>query len=541
MEEGQAGTAAASIGAVAPAAPEEAAVAAADDYRKADRIRRRRAKKLAAAGLGGYKPFHEWLAAQAEGVAAFDEFVQRRGLGPARDALLGFIYSSKSDFLLRPPQQPPLRAEVQLDALERSLAGLHLRRGQLAQLLSRRPSLLRAPPSEGALEAVAEALGGRSELAAAALRWPFVLQSSPGSVQRRIEALMLHARCPDPEVAARMVARHPPLLAAPEQAIAENARFLGSLLPTRPYATVVERFPALLAGRLERTLRGLQRHAPERLARVDLTLLVSQQPTLLLGGSRGVLAAWSQLEAVCERVPAWAAQLEALTQPVEGAEQAAQAQRQRGAAEAEAAQQAAQHAQQAERTPEADSWLEDVYRSAGANSGGGSAGSGSDQQPSAPGLLPPIHEAPSWFHQEPEAAAVAERPGAFGSLRRQWREPDRLRVRQLARILDSRPWQRLRLEYLAAEEPEAAAGRDLLDAVVSPRDEFARRHPGFPAWLAARRAADRRAAAVAAAEEGAARAQAAQQISEELLGTGGGGRGPARGNGNAPSSRGQEC
>lgn len=121
-------------------------------------------------------------------------------------------------------QQPPLRAEVQLDALERSLAGLHLRRGQLAQLLSRRPSLLRAPPSEGALEAVAEALGGRSELAAAALCWPFVLQSSPGSVQRRIEALMLHARCPNPEVAARMVARHPPLLAAPEQAIAENAR-----------------------------------------------------------------------------------------------------------------------------------------------------------------------------------------------------------------------------------------------------------------------------------------------------------------------------
>ncbi len=55
MEEGQAGTAAASIGAVAPAAPEEAAVAAADDYRKADQIRRRRAKKLAAAGLGGYK------------------------------------------------------------------------------------------------------------------------------------------------------------------------------------------------------------------------------------------------------------------------------------------------------------------------------------------------------------------------------------------------------------------------------------------------------------------------------------------------------
>lgn len=283
-------------------------------------------------------------------------------------------------------------------------------------------------------------------------------------------------------------------------------RFLGSLLPTRPYATVVKRFPALLAGRLERTLRGLQRHAPDRLARVDLTLLVSQQPTLLLGGSRGVLAAWSQLEAVCERVPAWAAQLETLTQPVEGAAQAAQAQRQRGVAEAEAAQQATQQGQQAERAPEPDSWLEDVYRSAGADSGRGSVGSGSQLQPSAPGLLPPIHEAPSWFHQEPEAAAVAERPGAFGSLRRQarrgahgrwdgsavgghrgclraanpagsakypalhllrttadaahlqlsmptthpdpllstqWREPDRLRVRQLARILDSRPWQRL--------------------------------------------------------------------------------------------------
>ncbi|KAL4439797.1 hypothetical protein ABPG75_002798 [Micractinium tetrahymenae] len=557
-EEEQAAAAASSSAGVA--APEEAfATAAEQGYRRGDKIRQRRAKKLAASGLGSHKPFSEWLETNAEGVAAFRELAQRRGLAPACDALLAFIYSAHKDFLLQavaqegtpeleaaapgaadaasapaqqaahalqqeqqqlevmqqpqdctaasssssgssssragieggtadaeqhaaepapgqaqqreqqeqhpgqqaeeePPlqaasqarPQPRLRAEAALDALERALAPLRLPRGSLAQLLRRRPSLLASPPAEEALAALAGALGGRAALADAALRSPSVLQSSPGTLQRRIEALVLHAHCPDPAVAARMVAQHPHLLAVPERQIAENARFLGSLLPARPYATLIERFPGLLSVHLEGTLRSLQRRAPPRLARVDMTLLASQQPTLLLAGSRGVLAAWAELEAACEGVPAWAAELEALTQPVASAAQLSQEARQRRAAEAEAAQQraeqrarqqAAQQAKQAGRAPEADAWLQDAYRSAGADGGGGSSASGA-AAPAVP-ALPAIHEQPSWFHQDPKAAAAAEEPGAYGTLRRPWQEHDRLRVRALARLLDARPWQRL--------------------------------------------------------------------------------------------------
>lgn len=64
------------------------------------------------------------------------------------------------------------------------------------------------------------------------------------------------------------------------------------------------------------------------------------------------------------------------------------------------------------------------------------------------------------------------------------------------------PPRRQRLEYLADEEPEAAGRTDLLDTVMRPKEEFARRHPGFPAWLYARRAAGWAAAAARDAAAG---------------------------------------
>lgn len=83
-----------------------------------------------------------------------------------------------------------------------------------------------------------------------------------------------------------------------------------------------------------------------------------------------------------------------------------------------------------------------------------------------------------------------------------------------------------RLEYLATEEAEAAARRPLLHVVMAEKEEFARRHPGFPPWLAERRAAEREAAAPAAARGAEAAAEAAEQPGAEQLTAGPAGDGP---------------
>jgi hypothetical protein len=276
----------------------------------------------------------------------------------------------------------------------------------------------------------------------------------------------------------------------------------------RPYATLVSRFPHLLAARLERTLDLLRQRAPAELAGVDLTLLASQQPTMLLATVGQTLAAWRLVCEVCERVPEWQAELAALLQPTErnedlemAAEQAAAARQsaalEAAAADAERAASAAEGAQHGGGRPRG-SWYADVLY---CGSSGGDAPAGAEQAAGAE------QQRPVWMQQDKRSVAAEVAPGAFGSSRRTWPEEDRQRARALARLLDARRWQLHRLAFLAEQLPEQAGRRSLLDVVMARKADFEYRHPDFPGWLAARQEAEA-AEAEASKEERAAKRKA---------------------------------
>jgi hypothetical protein len=254
---------------------------------------------------------------------------------------------------------------------------------------------------------------------------------------------------------------------------------LGRLLPVRPYQTLVRRFPELLAAPLERTLRALHRAAPADLAALDLQLLASQQPTLLLRPAAATLAAWRELQAAAYAVPAWHEEWQVLTRPVSGTlgpfkKRARPLMTPPG------------------RDPDFRAWYAELLDS------GGDDGAAEPPAAAADSASPP------WAEQVPESAAIAAQPGAFGSRKRPWEEAERLRARVVARLLCARRWQRQRLAFLAEHHPEDAASRRLLEVVVAPIADFQRHFPEFGAWLDAVRAEE-----AAAAEERRAARQAA--------------------------------
>ena len=273
-------------------------------------------------------------------------------------------------------------------------------------------------------------------------------------------------------------------LTAPVLTHALLRRFLGALLPLRPYNTLLQRFPYLLSTPLERRLRGLQRYlsreAPE-LAAVNLQLLVSQQPTLLLKGPNEVAAQWHLLRQAAASVPGWQSELEALSAPT------LQAQQQAGGGSTAAAAADSGSGGEEQQLSEADQWLADMLSSlpgsgsgSGAPSGSG-GGAASSQQASGEGEPEP--EQPSWFHRDAAGEAAAAAHGAFGTQQRPWAEGDRLRARQLARLLDARRWQVLRLLYLGQTVGAEAGQRSLLDVVMANLSAFEQAHPDFPDWL----------------------------------------------------------
>lgn len=252
------------------------------------------------------------------------------------------------------------------------------------------------------------------------------------------------------------------------------------LLPLRPYNTLLQRFPYLLSTPLERRLRGLQRYlsreAPE-LAAVNLELLVSQQPTLLLKGPSEVAAQWHLLRQAAASVPGWQSELEALSAPT------LQAQQQAGGGSTAAAAAAADSGSGGEeqQLSEADQWLADMLSSLPGSDSGSGGEAASSQQASGEGEPEPEH--PSWFHRDAAGEAAAVARGAFGTQQRPWAEGDRLRARQLARLLDARRWQVLRLLFLGETVGAEAGRRSLLDVVMAHLSAFEQAHPGFPDWL----------------------------------------------------------
>ena len=315
----------------------------------------------------------------------------------------------------------------------------------------------------------------------------------------------------------------------------------------RPYETLVGRFPQLLVGRLARTLAQLQQRAPPELAAVDLALLSSQQPTLLLAKPEETVAAWRRLQAVCAGVPAWAQELHKLSRPTmtlqqlaerrqaaKAARQAALEQRRaaRAAAKAaavEAAATAVAHGALPDSSssgggsnsqPDSDDqWLAQVYAAAGVErpqpqalpAAAASPAAELSPAPAAAAAAPAAPAGkrgqPAWLTLDPQAQAVAATHGAFGSLQRPWRERDRVRVRALSRLLAARPWQLARLEYLAARAPQQAGQRGLLDEVMAPRAAFEAAHPAFLGWLDEQKQAARQAREARRAEREAQRAE----------------------------------
>ncbi|KAI7839797.1 hypothetical protein COHA_006596 [Chlorella ohadii] len=546
----QAGDAAAGEEAEAAAAAAAAAEALLADVDPAIVWKREKRLKQLLGGAGGsIKVFEAWLKANKEGVAAFRTaaaatLAQQAGRTyPARQAavveeLVVWLFRAKRTHLLQPSERQPSKQLAQL-SLEEAIAlltkQLGIRGGHVPGVLERCPSLLgRLPPAE-TLDALQELFGGWMELGAAVVHSPSILLMGVDKVKRRLEvlALLTHGTLRD---AASLVAQYPTLLGSGESQLADNARFLGTLLPLRPYNTLLQRFPYLLSTPLERRLRGLQRQlareAPE-LAALDLQLLVSQQPTLLLKKPAEVVAQWRLLSAAAARVPGWQDELAAMSAPAAAAQQAQQVQQAASSAAAAAEAEAASGSQgEAEQQPsEAEQWLADMLASLPGGGGGFEplsssqdvASSGGRAEAEAEGKAEAEEEAeaaPAWFHQDAAGEAAAAARGAFGTQQRPWADSDRLRARQLARLLDARRWQLLRLQYLGESVGAAAARRSLLDVVMAHRSAFEQDHPDFPVWLEEQlqreeeerlRAAEERERLKAerAAERAAARAEAA--------------------------------
>ena len=234
----------------------------------------------------------------------------------------------------------------------------------------------------------------------------------------------------------------------------------------------------------------------------------SQQPTLLLGSASGVLGAWRELEAVCARHPAWAAELAELAQPVltgdelaaERVQLAAQRRQQQREEREAAAAAAAAAAGDAGGEDEADLWFAEVLGRPASGGGAPEArggGGGGDAAEAAEGeaeqsslgafdsLARPVRPQLSrglggeagGGRQRLSSACSEPGPSAcpcpplpacppaccdphtlLPPVARllQWLDEDRLRARQLARLLDARRWQRLVSTHRAHTSPKPA-------------------------------------------------------------------------------------
>ncbi|PRW33302.1 hypothetical protein C2E21_7934 [Chlorella sorokiniana] len=479
-----------------------AAAAEAGLDRAAAKRREKKLQRLLGPKGGSPKGYEAWLEANAEGVAAFRPaaaatLAQLAGrTSPARQAwlveqLLVWLFRSKRGHLLEPSEAEPSKLLAQLgleEAITLLTRTLGVHGSHVPSILERCPVLLNWRPPAETLEALQELFGGRQALGTAVQRSPSVVLMNVEKVKRRLEvlALLMHRSTRE---AADLAAQFPALVGCGEKQLADNARFLGTLLPLRPYSTLLQRFPYLLTIPLEGRLRGLQRHvargAPE-LAALDLQLLVSQQPTLLIKRPPEVVAQWHLLSQAAAAVPAWQDELAAMAAPTSAPTSAEQ----QTDSEAAAAAVAESSQGEAGQLSEADQWLADMLASMpGDSSGygafgiGGGSGAASSEASSAASSAEGERE-PDWFHRDAAGEKVAAARGAFGTQQRPWADSDRLRMRQLARLLDARRWQVLRLLYLGETVGAEAGQRSLMEVVMEQLPAFERAHPDFPDWLA---------------------------------------------------------
>ncbi|EFN51122.1 hypothetical protein CHLNCDRAFT_141306 [Chlorella variabilis] len=533
-------TDAAAAGPDAQAAPvadaqTEAHAAAAAQFAGRSKARQRRKARLEEA-VGRLQGYEGWLAAHGEGVAAFRAAAAGLGLDP--EPFLSYMHAAGAAHLLSPVAdgQPrgggggagrQLEAEAGLAAAQALLASLGVPPAAQPQLLAACPHLMARRPGPGALAALQQLVGGREQLCAAVLRSPRLLALSPSFVERRLALLALHLH--SAEAAAAALAMHPALLSVNDRTLNANARhaacrrcprlspapaFLGSLLPLRPYATLVQRFPHLLAARLERTLRALRQRAPADLAALDLTLLASQQPTLLLAPAGRTLAAWRDLRAVCAGVAEWRHELDELARPM--------LTRQELAVRATAS--STNTATSSNTSSSSTSSSTSSTTTSSTSTCSGQAGRQEAGLGGEPALEEGEADVDSWFEEVYSSRRGAGRGGSSGGALPDGGTPGagqgaqqappscRPAVIQLLHLglLCGACVCICRLAYLAQERPEEAGRHALLDVVMAPRSDWERRHPDFPAWLERQRQADAAAAA--------ARRQAAEARRQEAAG-----------------------